>query len=96
MLAKFFLPALFFSGISGSFQLLITFFENLLVSAEELVFGSNITNGAVQPFFIVITNVLGNLDSGFFEGEGHPRSNAFVFDGFVITLQFAVTLRIKG
>ena len=92
----FLLQAFLFSGFSGCFQLLITFFENLLVSAEELVFGSNITNGAVQPFFVVITNVLGNLVSGFVEGEGHPRPDAFVFDGFVITLQFAVTLRIKG
>ncbi|KJS01983.1 MAG: hypothetical protein VR65_06990 [Desulfobulbaceae bacterium BRH_c16a] len=39
-----------FPGLAGRFQFSVTFFENLFIFAVQLVYWSNISNGAVEPY----------------------------------------------
>lgn len=57
----FFLQPFLLSSFSGSFKFLITLVENLFVTAFHFILGSDVANRAVQPFFVVVANVVGNL-----------------------------------
>jgi len=83
-------------GLSGRFQLFVALCENLFVPAFQFVLGGDVAERAVQPFFVVVADVVRNLGSRLFERKGHLGPNALVLDGFVITLQLAVALRIRG
>jgi hypothetical protein len=65
--ATLFLQPLLLSCLSGRFKFFIALCENLLVPAFQLVLGGDITDAAMQPFFVVIADVVGDLGSGLFE-----------------------------
>lgn len=91
----FFLQPFLLSGRSGGFKFGVSFFENLLVSAVELVFGSDEADGAVQPLFVVVADIFCDLLASLLKTKRNLGADAFAFDGLVIALEFAVALRIK-
>ena len=92
----FFLTPFLFSCFSGDFKFAVPFFEYLLLATFQLSLGSDVAQRAVQPFIIVVVDIIRYLSPGFFKGQWHFGPDAFMLDGLVKTFKLAVALRVVG
>ncbi len=79
-----------------SFELSITLFENILIKAVQFIGRNDVTNGTMQPDGVVVMlNAPFNNPSGIVKGKRDVETDAFVLDGLVKPLHFAIGLRIQ-
>ena len=83
-----------FSEFSRFFEFSVSLFENLLVPAVQFVGRRNVADGAVQPYVVVMIDVLSYNSSRVVKGKRNPGANAFILDRLVKPLYLAVGLRI--
>ena len=86
--------SLFLSQLPGLFHFSVSLFEYFLVSAVQFVHRCDITDSAVQPDLVVVTDESFNHSSGIVKGKRDTGTDTFPLDGCVEPFQFAVELRI--
>ena len=80
----------------GSFKLLVSFFENILVFAVQFVHRGDIAGGTVGPDVVVLFDVLCHKSPGIVKLKWCFGPDTFSFECFVKPFELAVRLWVIG
>jgi hypothetical protein len=78
------------ASLAGLGQLAIPRSKDFFVAPFELVFGSDITDGAMEADIVVMGDIICDEASGVVERQRHLDTDAIAFEGLVPTLDFAI------